>query len=151
MATTFPLLTVLVSHPDGSYIPVTYAPMAGCTPCTPMAGCSPYSTFTAANACLPTPLEEEPITRRAERGRPHNLFIFHLPAETDEGELGRLFCRFGPIVSIKIMREKDTKRSRGFGFVCFRNASDAATARSAMHNRKIGNKHILVDFQRLRQ
>lgn len=56
-----------------------------------------------------------------------NLFVSNLPYETEEINLEPLFERFGPIKSVKVIRDKDTNKSRGFGFVEFE-TRDSATA-----------------------
>lgn len=44
-----------------------------------------------------------------------NLFIFHLPPETDENHLVAMFWCFGTIVGVKIFRHMETRASMGFG------------------------------------
>jgi CUG-BP- and ETR3-like factor len=44
-----------------------------------------------------------------------NLFIFHVPNETTNADVFAMFSRFGNVISARIMIERETGRSRGFG------------------------------------
>ena len=57
-----------------------------------------------------------------------NLFVFHIPNNFTNVDMYNLFCRYGRLVSVRIMVEKDTGRSRGFGFVSYDNPESAAMA-----------------------
>jgi len=53
------------------------------------------------------------------------IFIYHLPPETDENVLYRLFGPFGAISSVKIVRDQSTGQCKGFGFVNFIKLEDS--------------------------
>jgi RNA recognition motif-containing protein len=57
------------------------------------------------------------------------LFVGSLPWATDDQKLGELFSQFGEVVSAKVLQDKMTGRSRGFGFV---EMSDDAAAQEAI-------------------
>lgn len=57
-----------------------------------------------------------------------NLFIFHIPNHFTNLDMWHLFCHYGNLLSVRIMVEKDTGRSRGFGFVSYDSPDAAATA-----------------------
>lgn len=57
-----------------------------------------------------------------------NLFIFHIPNNFTNMDMYNLFCRYGNLLSVRIMVERDTGRSRGFGFVSYDNPGSAAQA-----------------------
>ena len=60
------------------------------------------------------------VTGESERGPPGcNLFCFHLPNELTNYDLYLLFRKFGTILSVHTMINKNTGLSRGFGFVSF--------------------------------
>lgn len=48
-----------------------------------------------------------------------------------------VFIKFGPIFSLRIMKDINSKKSRGFGFVSYYNVSDAKNA-------KVGNNHLVI-------
>lgn len=57
-----------------------------------------------------------------------NLFIFHIPNHFSNLDMYQLFCPYGNLLSVRIMVEKDTGRSRGFGFVSYDTPDAAALA-----------------------
>jgi RNA recognition motif-containing protein len=57
-----------------------------------------------------------------------NLFIFHIPNHFTNLDMYQLFCPYGNLLSVRIMVEKDTGRSRGFGFVSYDSPDSAALA-----------------------
>jgi RNA recognition motif-containing protein len=57
-----------------------------------------------------------------------NLFIFHIPNHFTNLDMWQLFCHYGTLLSVRIMVEKDTGRSRGFGFVSYDSPDAAALA-----------------------
>jgi RNA recognition motif-containing protein len=57
-----------------------------------------------------------------------NLFIFHIPNHFTNLDMYQLFCPYGNLLSVRIMVEKDTGRSRGFGFVSYDTPDAAALA-----------------------
>lgn len=77
-----------------------------------------------------------------------NLFIFHLPNEWTESELISHFSPFGNVVSARIMTEKETKRSRGFGFVSYDNPQSAFTAMKQMNGYQASGKRLKVQIKK---
>lgn len=74
------------------------------------------------------------------------LFVGGLPwATTDEG-LMKAFEEFGEIEEANVVCERDTGRSRGFGFVTFVTPEDAQSAQEAMHEQEIEGRQVRVDF-----
>lgn len=61
----------------------------------------------------------------------HDVFVGNLSYTTTEEQLREIFSPVGPIVSIRIVTDRDTGRPRGFAFVEY---LDAATALSAIRN-----------------
>lgn len=54
--------------------------------------------------------------------------------------------KFGEISSVKVMRDQETKKSRGFGFVCFAESSSAQEAVSQMATAMLEGKQLYVAF-----
>jgi len=78
-----------------------------------------------------------------------NLFIFHLPNDWTEENLNFYFKDFGTIISCRIMRDKKTNRSRGFGFVSYDNAMSAQMAVQRMNGFQAGHgKRLKVDIKK---
>lgn len=57
-----------------------------------------------------------------------NLFVFHIPNHFTNLDMYSLFCQYGNLLSVRIMVEKDSGRSRGFGFVSYDAPESAAMA-----------------------
>jgi RNA recognition motif-containing protein len=58
------------------------------------------------------------------------LFVGNLSWNTDEGTLRRAFEGYGNVVSVRVITDRETGRSRGFGFVTFSDAQGAQQALS---------------------
>jgi CUG-BP- and ETR3-like factor len=84
----------------------------------------PYGQYYPASSPGP------PIQTTASNKGPDgaNLFIFHIPNHFTNLDMYQLFCPYGNLISVRIMVEKDTGRSRGFGFVSYDNPESAAMA-----------------------
>ena len=57
-----------------------------------------------------------------------NLFVAGLPYDVDNAELEEIFEKFGPVRSAKVAMDKETGKSRGFGFVDMQNEEDGKQA-----------------------
>jgi CUG-BP- and ETR3-like factor len=83
------------------------------------------------------------VTGDSERGPAGcNLFVFHLPNELTNWDLYLLFRKFGTIISVHTMINKNTGLSRGFGFVSFSVEDEAIAAVRSMDGfrvRKLSN------------
>ena len=73
-----------------------------------------------------------------------NLFIFHIPNDMTNRDLFNFFAPFGNVISARIMVDRDTGRSRGFGFVSYDNPDDAAKAIANMDGAQVGKKRLKV-------
>ena len=76
-----------------------------------------------------------------------NLFVFHIPNDMTNMDLYSLFIPFGNVISVRIMIEKETGRSRGFGFVSFDNRPAAEFAIKSMNGFQIGHKRLKVQHK----
>ena len=74
------------------------------------------------------------------------LFVGGLSWDTDDNSLRAAFASFGEIVEAKVVTDRDTGRSRGFGFVNFRDEASAAEARSKMDGQQIDGRNVKVDI-----
>ena len=82
------------------------------------------------------------VTGDSERGPAGcNLFVFHLPNELTNWDLYLLFRKFGTIVSVHTMINKNTGLSRGFGFVSFSIEDEAIAAVRSMDGFRV-SKHL---------
>ncbi|CCW63437.1 unnamed protein product [Phytomonas sp. EM1] len=75
-----------------------------------------------------------------------NLIVNYLPPLMDEAQLFQLFSQFGPIESIKVIYDRDTHESRGYGFVRFRFFFSATYAIHCLNRFQIGGKRLKVAY-----
>jgi RNA recognition motif-containing protein len=72
------------------------------------------------------------------------LIALNLPRDFDEQSLASLFKTIGNIKSCTLVLDKDTGRSKGFGFVEMALAHDGETAISKLHGSKVGSNKIRI-------
>ena len=73
------------------------------------------------------------------------IFVGSLPWSINDLALQRTFEAHGTVVSAKIITDRDTGRSRGFGFVEMENSTDAKNAISALNNSELKGRNIIVN------
>jgi RNA recognition motif-containing protein len=79
-----------------------------------------------------------------------NMYVSNLSFRLSEQELGDLFSQYGEVSSVKIIKDRDTGRSRGFGFVEMPNQEQARAAMDALANYEMGGRNINVSEARQR-
>jgi CUG-BP- and ETR3-like factor len=77
-----------------------------------------------------------------------NLFVFHLPIEWLEPELVSYFAPFGNVISSRIMCDKTTGKSKGYGFISYDNQLSAVNAVRMMNGFQVGNKRLKVQIKK---
>lgn len=78
----------------------------------------------------------------------YKLFVGGLPFSSTDEELSELFGAHGTVSSAVIVKDRDTGRSKGFGFVEFENEEEGKAAEKALHNSEIGGRTITVNQAR---
>ena len=73
------------------------------------------------------------------------LFVGSLPWSVDDEELKETFEKHGSVVSAKVIMDRDTSRSRGFGFVEMESSSDASNAIKALNDSELNGRNIVVN------
>ncbi len=73
------------------------------------------------------------------------LFVGNLPFSATEDELKDAFADFGNVDSVKIIIDKFSGRSRGFGFVEMNNDSEAKSAIEQLHDRDFKGRKLIVN------
>jgi len=73
------------------------------------------------------------------------LFVGNLPFSTTSEDLERLFSEVGTCESAKVVTDRDSGRSRGFGFVEMSTDAEAKAAAEQLSGRDIGGRQINVD------
>jgi RNA recognition motif-containing protein len=77
-----------------------------------------------------------------------NIFVGNLDFNTSEDELRKLFEVHGQVDRVSIMTDRDTGRSRGFGFVEMTSAEDGEKAIAALNGTQIGGRTLNVNEAR---
>jgi RNA recognition motif-containing protein len=72
------------------------------------------------------------------------LFVAGLPYDMDDAELTEVFEKFGPVVSAKVAMDRETGKSKGFGFVEMQNAEDGKDAIEMLVDIYYGKKLLVV-------
>ena len=76
------------------------------------------------------------------------LYVGNLPYSTTEGELRETFEQFGTVESSKIITDRETGRSKGFGFVEMGTEEEAQAALDGLNGTSVGGRTIRVDKAR---
>ena len=77
-----------------------------------------------------------------------NIFVGNLDFNTSEDELRQLFEVHGQVDRVAIMTDRDTGRSRGFGFVEMASAEDGEKAIAALNGSQVGGRTLNVNEAR---
>ena len=77
-----------------------------------------------------------------------NIFVGNLDFNTSEDDLRHLFETYGQVDRVSIMTDRDTGRSRGFGFVEMANAEDGEKAIAALNGSQVGGRKLNVNEAR---
>ncbi len=77
-----------------------------------------------------------------------NIFVGNLSFNTGEDELRQMFEQYGQVDRVSIMTDRDTGRSRGFGFVEMANAEDGEKAIAALNGAQLSGRTLNVNEAR---
>ena len=78
----------------------------------------------------------------------NKLYVGNLPYTVRDEDLQQSFGEFGSITSAKVMMERDTGRSKGFGFVEMGSDAEAQAAIAGMNGQSLGGRSITVNEAR---
>ena len=78
----------------------------------------------------------------------NKLYVGNLPYSVRDGDLEQSFGQFGTVSSAKVMMERDTGRSKGFGFVEMASDAEAQAAISGMNGQALGGRSLVVNEAR---
>jgi RNA recognition motif-containing protein len=80
-----------------------------------------------------------------------HIFVGNLAFTTTEEELRQVFASYGEVASVRMMTDRDTGRSRGFGFVEMPDATEAQTAIDGLNGTSLGGRSLTVNEARPRE
>lgn len=78
----------------------------------------------------------------------NKLYVGNLPYQMRDSDLEQAFSQFGSVTSAKVMMERETGRSKGFGFVEMASDAEAQAAISGMNGQPMGGRSIVVNEAR---
>jgi cold-inducible RNA-binding protein len=78
----------------------------------------------------------------------NKLYVGNLPYSVRDEDLQQSFGQFGAVTSAKVMMERDTGRSKGFGFVEMGSDAEAQAAISGMNGQSLGGRSVVVNEAR---
>ena len=78
----------------------------------------------------------------------NKLYVGNLPYGVRDNDLEQAFSQFGTVASARVMMERDTGRSKGFGFVEMANEAEAQAAIQGMNGQPLGGRSLVVNEAR---
>lgn len=75
------------------------------------------------------------------------IFVYNLAPETEENVLWQLFGPFGAVQSVKVIKDLQTSKCKGFGFVTMTNYDEAVVAIQSLNGYQLGNRVLQVSFK----
>jgi RNA recognition motif-containing protein len=80
-----------------------------------------------------------------------NIYVGNLPFSMTEGELQELFGQYGQVSRASVVMDRETGRSRGFGFVEMANDNEAQAAIAALNNKDHAGRALVVNVAKPRE
>jgi RNA recognition motif-containing protein len=80
-----------------------------------------------------------------------NIYVGNLPFKTTEADLRQAFEAFGSVAAVNIIMDRETGRSRGFGFVEMPNAEEGKKAIESINGMSFGGRNLTVNEARPRE
>ena len=78
----------------------------------------------------------------------NKLYVGNLPYQMRDSDLEQAFSQFGQVTSAKVMMERETGRSKGFGFVEMGSDAEAQAAINGMNGQPLGGRSVVVNEAR---
>jgi len=76
------------------------------------------------------------------------LYVGNLSFEVNDGDLSKMFETYGRVASAQIIMDRDTGRSKGFGFVEMETDAEAQSAIAALNGQQVGGRTLTVNEAR---
>jgi RNA recognition motif-containing protein len=78
----------------------------------------------------------------------YKLYVGGLPYSTTDDDLAQAFSAHGTVASAKVIMDRESGRSKGFGFVEYENEDEGKAAEKAMNETELGGRTIRVNEAR---
>jgi RNA recognition motif-containing protein len=79
------------------------------------------------------------------------LYVGNLAYQVGDAELEQLFSEFGTVDSVQVIQDRDTGRSKGFGFVEMSSEAEAQAAIQGLHDQEVNGRRLTVNEARPRE
>ena len=76
----------------------------------------------------------------------NKLYVGNLPYSFSDNDMQRTFSEFGSVNSAKVIMDRDSGQSKGFGFVEMGTAAEATAAIEALHGKDLGGRDMVVNL-----
>lgn len=80
-----------------------------------------------------------------------NIYVGNLPYSTTDEDLRAVFAPYGSVTSARVVFDRETGRSRGFGFVEMANSSEALAAIEALNKSEMQGRQLRINEARARR
>jgi RNA recognition motif-containing protein len=80
-----------------------------------------------------------------------NIYVSNLSFNTNDAELNELFSKFGEVSSAKVIMDRESGRSRGFGFVEMPTDAEGKEAMAALNNKEVEGRAMSVSVAKERE
>ncbi len=80
-----------------------------------------------------------------------NIYVGNLPWQTTSDDLYQLFAQYGAVAKSQVITDRETGRSRGFGFVEMANEAEAQAAIEALNNKPYNGRPLTVNVAKPRE
>ena len=80
-----------------------------------------------------------------------NIYVSNLSFNTNDAELNELFSRFGTVSSAKVIMDRESGRSRGFGFVEMASDEEGKDAMAGLNNKEVEGRPMSVSVAKERE
>lgn len=74
-----------------------------------------------------------------------NIYVGNISYSVDDQELERVFSQYGTVTSARVITDRNTNQSKGFGFVEMEDTAEADAAISALNGTELDNREIKVN------
>jgi RNA recognition motif-containing protein len=79
------------------------------------------------------------------------LYVGNLAYQIGDADLEQLFSEFGTVDSVQVIQDRDTGRSKGFGFVEMSSEAEAQAAIQGLHDQEVSGRRLTVNEARPRE
>ena len=80
-----------------------------------------------------------------------NIYVSNLSFSTNDAELNEIFSKFGAVTSAKVIMDRESGRSRGFGFVEMSSEEEGKEAMLGLNNKEVGGRPMSVSVAKERE